>query len=65
MSKYLRRINMNNKDIRNLLKEKGIYHWQLADKLGISEPTLTRKLRRELPTEEKEKLIKVIKKMEG
>ena len=54
---------MNNKDIRNLLKEKGIFHWQLADKLGISEPT--RKLRRELPIEEKEKLIKVIKKMEG
>ncbi len=56
---------MNNKDIRNLLKEKGIFHWQLADKLGISEATLTRKLRRELPIEEKEKLIKVIKKMEG
>lgn len=55
---------MNNKDIRNLLKEKGIFNWQLADKLGISEATLTRKLRRELPTEEKEKLIKVIKKME-
>lgn len=55
---------MNNKDIRNLLKEKGLYHWQLADCLGISEPTLTRKLRKELSQEEKEKIIKVINEME-
>lgn len=55
---------MNNKDIRNLLKEKSLYHWQLADYLGISEPTLTRKLRKELSQEEKEKIIKVINEME-
>lgn len=52
---------MSNIDIRNLLKTHCIKHWELAEKLNISETTLVRKLRRELPTKEKEKLINIIK----
>lgn len=55
---------MCNKDIKQLLKSKGIYQWQLADRLGISEPTITRWFRRELPQEKKKHIIKVIKEME-
>ena len=46
---------MCNKDIKQLLKSKGIYQWQLAEKLGTSEYSFSRKMRKELPKEEKEK----------
>ena len=55
---------MCNKDIKQLLKSKGIYKWQLAEKLGTNEYSFSRKMRKELPKEEKEKIIKVIKEME-
>ena len=56
---------MCNKDIRELLKSKGIYQWQLAEKLGTNEYSFSRKMRKELPKEEKEKSIKVIKEREN
>lgn len=34
--------------------------WQVADKLGVSEMTLVRKLRYELPEVEKQKIFSVI-----
>ena len=34
--------------------------WQLAEKLGIHEGTLSRKLRHELPEEEKNKILALI-----
>lgn len=52
----------SNSDIRNLLKAQKIKHWKLADLLGISETTLVRKLRKELPKEEKEKILNIIEK---
>ena len=57
--------HMKNQDIRIYLKKKGLCLWQLADKLKISEASMTRKMRKELSKEEKEKIIKVIKEMEG
>lgn len=47
---------MANEDIRYLIKEECLKHWKLAQRLGISEATLVRKLRKELTTEEKEKI---------
>ena len=49
-----------NQAIRTNLKENKIKHWELAEALKISETTLVRKLRKELPTEETEKILKVI-----
>lgn len=51
---------MENLKVRKKLKEEGIFHWVLAEKLGISEMTLVRKLRRELPEEEKQKIFAII-----
>jgi hypothetical protein len=45
-----------NKDIRRMAKAEGIPLWRIASALSISEPTLTRKLRFELPNIEKEKI---------
>ncbi|MBB5185409.1 dissimilatory sulfite reductase (desulfoviridin) alpha/beta subunit [Faecalicoccus acidiformans] len=49
-----------NLDIRNKLKETEIYLWEVADKLGISETHFVRKMRYELPEEEKEKILSII-----
>lgn len=51
---------MSNLDVRTIAKENGVRLWEIADKLGISEPTITRKLRRELPADEKKKILAVI-----
>ena len=49
-----------NRDIRMKAKEKSVTLWEIADKLNISEPTMTRKLRRELSDTEKAELITLI-----
>lgn len=51
---------LNNSDLRKSAKENGVALWEIADRLNISEPTMTRKLRRELPAEEKQRIISLI-----
>ena len=51
---------MNNKDIREKAKECGVHLWQIAEVLGINDGNFSRKLRHELPDEEKEKIFKII-----
>ena len=50
----------SNIDVRDFAKIHGVFLWQIADKLNISEPTMTRKLRRELPADEKKQMFDVI-----
>ena len=38
-----------NTDIRKAAKDSGVFLWEIADKLGVSEPTLNRWLRKEMP----------------
>lgn len=49
-----------NTDIRQYAKIKGAFLWEIAEKVGISEPTITRRLRRELPVAEKKRFFEVI-----
>ena len=49
-----------NTDVRTTAKEKGVRFWEIAEHLKISEPTMTRKLRRELPDSEKQEIFKII-----
>ena len=51
-----------NQRIREALKEAGLYHWELAVLMGVSESTLQKRLRVELPKEEQDKLINLIRK---
>lgn len=51
---------MANQDIRSYAKAKGVKLWQIADVKGVSEPTITRLLRRELPEAEKAEIIRII-----
>ena len=54
---------MANKVIRCALINSGVKQYQLADKLGIAEATLSRKLRKELPKEEKQKILAAIEEL--
>lgn len=49
-----------NLDIRETLKSVEITQWELANKLNISETTLVRKLRKELPEDERQEILKMI-----
>lgn len=51
---------MYNQEIRRKAKEKGVYLWQIAEKLGVCDMTLTRKLRHELPENEKTEILDII-----
>lgn len=54
---------MENLEIRRKLKEADLYQWQLAEGMKIAEQTLVRKLRRELPEEEKQKIFAIIEEL--
>ena len=51
----------NNLEIRKALKEANMTQWQLATIIGVSENTMYRMLRNELPKEDKERILKAIK----
>ena len=53
-----------NKDIRDAVEENGFRLWELAEALGLSsDAALSRKLRRELPNDQKEHIFRVIDRM--
>lgn len=54
----------NNKDIRKMARRAGIPMWKIAVEMGVSENSLFRWLRRELPEERRAKIIEIIKKYE-
>ena len=54
---------MKNLDLRKSAKAAGIPLWRIADAIGVSEPTMTRKLRHELPENEKKQLLDLIKQL--
>ena len=49
-----------NSDIRSTAKTKGVRLWEIAEFLKVSDPTMTRMLRRELPNEEKQRFLSII-----
>ena len=52
---------MNNLEIRQAMKERRMFNYELAELMGISEFTLSRKLRNDLPQEEKERILNLIR----
>lgn len=49
-----------NQDIRDMLKDNGLTQWDLCTALGIGETTLYRRLRDELPEDQKQEYKKAI-----
>ncbi len=54
---------MANQEIRELANKSGIRLWRIADRMGINDGNLSRRLRRELPEAEKERVVKIIEEL--
>jgi len=52
-----------NQDVKRRVAGAGLKLWQIADELGIADSSLSRKLRKELPKEEKERIYKSVEKL--
>ena len=52
--------DVKNKDIREAAKTAGVKLWQIADRLGITDGNFSRKLRKELVEEDKQKILAII-----
>ena len=51
---------MSNTDVRQYAKKNGVFFWQCAQAMGVSESTMTRRLRTELPEQDKQTLFQII-----
>ena len=49
-----------NVEVRKAAKDSGVFLCEIADKLGVSEPTLNRWLRKEMPDSQKAKFYSAI-----
>ncbi len=54
---------MNNQDIRDKAKIMNVKLWRIADALGLNDGNFSRKLRKELPLEEKRKIFFIIEEL--
>ena len=54
-----------NEDIRAAAKASGVRLWQVAERLGIRDNNLSRKLRHELPDSEKIQVLQIIAELAG
>lgn len=54
---------MKNKEIKDSIKSANLYQWQVAEALGVGESTFSRKMRKELPEEEKAIILNTIDKL--
>lgn len=51
---------MENSDIRRAAKENNVKLWEIAEAIGLAESTFSRKLRRELPSDQRDHILRVI-----
>ena len=51
----------NNQRVREAANESGVKLWQVADALGITDSTFSRKLRHELTQAEQERILRIIR----
>lgn len=56
--------NLQNTELRELIREKNIFLWQVADELDVSEPTLLRWLRYPLDDEKRKSFLDAVKRIE-
>ncbi len=53
-------MNRNNKDLQAYARKCGVYFYEIAEAMGISEFTLVRRLRKEVAAEDKLELYEII-----
>lgn len=55
---------MKNREIRDLIVQRRLKHYEVAEALGVNECTFSKWLRKELPDSKKEHIISVIMEIE-
>lgn len=50
-----------NKEIKEAARKAGVYHYEIAERLNIQDSAFSRKLRRELPDQEKKEILEIIR----
>ena len=53
---------MSNEALRRFAGN-GVKLWQVAEPLGIADTSLSRKMRKELPPDEKERIVRIIREL--
>lgn len=56
---------MENMRIRNTAKSAGVPLWHVAEKYDCTDSTFSRKLRRELPSEVRDRILNIIVELSG
>lgn len=51
---------MENRILRDAAKANGVKLWQIAERVGVAEATFSRKLRHELPEQERQNILSII-----
>ena len=51
---------MSNQLIRETASKNGVYLWEVAERVGLADCNFSRKLRRELPQDEQEQIVRLI-----
>ncbi len=51
---------MANEEIRICAKDAGVHFWEIAERLGVNEFSFSRKMRHELPDDERESICAAI-----
>ena len=54
---------MTNVGLRNAAKKAGVHLWQIAAEYGCNDGNFSRKLRKELPEAEKDKILEIISRL--
>ena len=54
-----------NRPIRREARASGVAFWKIAKRLGISEPTMTRLMREELPEAKQKQILSIIAELAG
>ncbi len=54
---------MCNLDVRQAAASAGVRLWQIANAIGLNDGNFSRKLRKELPVEEKQKIFGIIERL--
>lgn len=55
--------NKKNQELRSAMKTRKVFIWEIADRLGIHETTLIKKLRKQLTPEQTKKIFSIIEEL--
>ncbi len=55
-----KKMTQANQELKNYARSKKVPYWRIADAYDVCENTIARMFRKELPQEEKEKIMKII-----